>query len=315
MAAARTFGEDEPGWSRLALAFEALHKFMSTQEYRDFENNYIQSSSSGEAWADGDLRAILEMTARPNGAQLIGHARPQHTPETSTDYADDIYEALTDGKLVIVDQSSGDEAVNNASARRIVQRIFDGNKEAFRQGKPKEEIPDIIVYAEEAHNLLPSDRETDYRDIWVRLAKEGAKYNLGLIYVTQEVSSIQKNILKNTANWFIGHLNNTDETRELRKFYDFADFEGSILRAQDKGFLRVKTISNPFVVPVQVREFQLGMKQPEVAPPAEAEGVADAIRRRVCRVQAARADRKQRARPEHRRPMQEAGAGRGAGGR
>lgn len=267
VAAARAFDEDEPGWSRLSLGFGALHKFMGTDAYRTFENNYIQKSSSGEAWADGDLGAILEMIARPNGAQLVGQARPQHTAETSTDYADDIYDALVDGKLVIVDQSSGDEAVNDASARRIVQRIFDGNKEAFRQGKPKEEIPDILVYAEEAHNLLPSDRETDYRDIWVRVAKEGAKYNLGLIYVTQEVSSIQKNILKNTANWFIGHLNSTDETRELRKFYDFADFEGSILRAQDKGFLRVKTISNPFVIPVQVREFVLRLVQPEGSSP------------------------------------------------
>ena len=266
VAAGVAFGNDEPGWSKLALAFQALYKFMSTDAYRAFETNYIQTSSSGEAWADGDLRAILEMLSRPNGAQLVGQARTQHTPETSTDYADDIYHALANGQLVIVDQSSGDEVVNQASARRIVQRIFDGNKEAFRQGLPKDEIPDVLIYAEEAHNLLPSESETDYRDVWVRTAKEGAKYNLGLIYVTQEVSSIQRNILKNTANWFIGHLNNTDETRELRKFYDFADFEGSILRAQDKGFLRVKTISNPFVVPVQVREFVLRLVQPEVTP-------------------------------------------------
>jgi hypothetical protein len=246
-----------PTWDQLTIAFEALDSFMSTPEYKEFEHWYVSErpSASGSNWADSDLRRLLTMFQYPNGARQIGKVRNQHSSRITSDYATDIYQDLIEGRLVIVDQSSGDLEVNQASAERIMWKIFDGNKVRFREGQM--DIPEILIYIEEAHNLLPPGSETDLQNIWARTAKEGAKYHIGMICATQEVSSIQRNILKNTANWFIGHLNNTDETKELCKYYDFADFEASIRRAQDRGFLRMKTLSNVFVVPVQVCRFEV----------------------------------------------------------
>jgi len=261
-SAGQTLNQDSVSWDSLASAFEGLFHFLSTAEYNNFNQNYIANhhndetdDATGEGWAESDLESLLEMFNYSKAINLIGGVSTQHTTTIGTDYAQDIYDDLKEGKLVIVDQSSGEPELNKSSASRIMWHIFKENQKSFRNGEPN--IPEILIYLEEAHNILPAGNDIDLTDIWVRTAKEGSKYRIGMVYATQEVSSIQKNILKNTANWFISHLNNTDETKELCKYYDFADFEPSIRRAQDKGFLRVKTLSNLFVIPVQVDRFQV----------------------------------------------------------
>ena len=113
--------------------------------------------------------------------------------------------------------------------------------------------PNIVLYIEEAHNLIGKDNKLT--DTWPRIAKEGAKYRLSLVYATQEVSSIHPNILANTENWFVSHINSEREIKELAKFYDFSDFSKSLLHSQDVGFARVKTLSSPFVIPIQIDKF------------------------------------------------------------
>lgn len=245
-------------WAQIANSMEHLERFVERKEsgYSDFNENYVRTSSTGEDWADSSLKRILGMFQYPNGPRLVARLAAYHEAGSTADFSDAIYDDVCSGKLVIIDQSSGEPALIKAAADRIMWRIFRGNQRMFTDGK----LPvEILVYIEEAHNLLPSGKEEDYENVWVRTAKEGAKYHIGLVYATQEVSSIQKNILKNTANWFVAHLNNTDETRELRKFYDFEDFERSILRAPNKGFIRAKTLSSSFIVPIQVEKFSLPM--------------------------------------------------------
>lgn len=261
-AAGQTLSQENVSWDSLSPAFEGLFYFLSTASYNIFNQDYISKGgaadedgeSTGEGWADGDLESLLEMFKYSKGVNLLGKVSMQHTVTVGSDYAEDIYHDLEKGKLVIIDQSSGEPELNQSSAERIMWKIFRKNQALFREGKRPTEM---LIYLEEAHNLLPSGSDLDMKNIWVRTAKEGAKYRIGMVYSTQEVSSVQKNILKNTANWFIGHLNNTDETKELTKFYDFGDFENSIRRTQDKGFLRVKTLSNYFVIPVQVKRFDV----------------------------------------------------------
>ncbi len=232
----------------------------------NYDEEYFSSyqRKNGHEWADEDLKALLVFLTRkrtPGGnANVSGYGKLRdiidlHTDTTGKPFETEIIEALRDGEIIIIDLSQGDPLIQKLYSEKICNKIFRDSMDNFIENKSNNFIQ---FYFEEAHNLFPKKEDQDLSQIYNRIAKEGAKLNLGLIYATQEVSSISSNILKNTQNWFIAHLNNDDELRELKKYYDFSDFAESLIRfsaSSDKGFVRMKTYSNPFVVPVQIDRF------------------------------------------------------------
>lgn len=223
---------------------------------------FFQSSrQKGREWADDDLKSLMRfLTRKPKpgtqaseaGFRKLVRLRELHTSTLQKSYELEIIELLRAGKIVIIDLSQGNPTIQRTYSDRLCATIFRDAMDRFIKNQQSNVIQ---MYFEEAHNLFPKKNESDLTLIYNRIAKEGAKLNLGLVYATQEVSSISANVLKNTQNWFVSHLNNNDELREVAKYYDFEDFVESLRRTTDKGFIRMKTYSNAFIVPVQIDRF------------------------------------------------------------
>jgi hypothetical protein len=237
---------------------EAVAWFLAAREANRTDNGGPLRSSSGRDWFDADMIAMVNMLAQRsgnntyiNGYKVLTGARDFHSPRRDTEVAQEVYDLLAAGKVVILDLSVGDARLRDRISKQIADKVLRTSMSTFTRG---DRPPPIVIFVEEAHNLL--GKKMEITDTWPRIAKEGAKFLIGLVYATQEVSSLHSSILAATENWFVTHLNNEDEIRELAKFYDFADFAESLIRAQDVGFARVKTLRSPFVVPTQIAKFE-----------------------------------------------------------
>jgi len=240
----------------------AWFTWVAENQGADFFSKYKREH--GHDWVDEDLRALLVLLTRKRAlsgaANITGYRKlvplkKYHTVMVEKAFEVEIVENLRNGEIVIIDLSQGDPMIQRTYSERICRKLFSDAMGKFIENRPNNFIQ---FYFEEAHNLFPKKDDKDLSKIYNRIAKEGAKLNLGMVYATQEVSSISSNILKNTQNWFIAHLNNDDEIKEIKKFYDFGDFCEGLMRfsaGSDKGFVRMKVYSNAFAVPVQIDRF------------------------------------------------------------
>jgi len=167
----------------------------------------------------------------------------------------DVMWHLARGRTVIVDLSLLPLEVGISLSNTILEGIFMYNVRNITQGR----LIKCIAVFEEAQNVLNRDAVKEGRSYFVRWAKEGRKYRLGLIYVTQQPGAIAEEIVSQTDNFFVMHLLGKGDIDALRRANPH--YDGVISEFLSKETIVGNTYiysapKQPYVFPCKVLEFQ-----------------------------------------------------------
>jgi len=204
---------------------------------------HLQDTQEAEmAAARANMTTIVKMLHDP-GSQMM----------------DMLIYSLKEGKLCVIDVSllRGEPALILSGL--ILQRIFDHNQLEFTEANPKT-IPTIVV-VEEAQSVLGSKGGSKPYVDWV---KEGRKFDLGAVLITQQPGSISGEILSQGDNWFVFHLLSSYDLQSLKKAN--AHFSDDLLSALlnepiiGNGIFWSSAGGKSYPIPIRVLSFEAQYK-------------------------------------------------------
>jgi len=220
--------------------------------YRDFPDFFGAKTEGDDKKQDKSARGTI-MAIRKRIRHFIDEGGVHSSSST---LIEDVFQALREGKTVIVDLSLRDSVDASIISTMIVRKLFEDNKRNFTEARDEAVIPTVIV-VEEAQNVLSEEQVHSSANPFVRIAKEGRKFGIGLVAITQRPSAISEEIRSQAENFFAFYMGNTDDIKALVK--SNVNYEGVvsafIQRETIPGNLYFVTSSHPFVIPVRVVEF------------------------------------------------------------
>lgn len=146
----------------------------------------------------------------------------------------------------------------------IISHFFNKNQRKFTGGK--EDLDKITFVVEEAQSVIGGRTNVAK---FVELAKEGRKYQLGSIFITQQPGSISREILSQGDNFFVFHLLSKSDLNALMdsNAHFSSDILTQILNEPIKGKAYMWTSNQPFVLPVYILNFE------DIAKPDQAKNI------------------------------------------
>jgi len=165
----------------------------------------------------------------------------------------DIVKGIEDGKKIILDTSSLPEDKELLIAGIITDKIFKN----YRNYKENDELgdkPSVGIVIEEAPRVL-GDRAG--RNVFHRIAREGRKFRVGLIAITQLSSMIPREILANmNTKIILGNEMKSERDAIIGSAAQDLSKDSKNIASLDKGEAIVSSIFTKFAIPIKIDLFE-----------------------------------------------------------
>ncbi len=169
----------------------------------------------------------------------------------------DIIEALEEGKIVVIDTSRLLDDAELLIGSIVTNSVFRRYQEYKSQGKLLEK-PVISLVLEEAPRVIGSDiLSTKGENIYSTVAREGRKFQIGLIGITQLTSLIPRTVLANmNTKIILGNEMAAERTAVINSAAQDLTQDDRNIASLDKGEAIISSNFTKFAVPIQIPLFK-----------------------------------------------------------
>lgn len=143
--------------------------------------------------------------------------------------------ASNGGGIKIIDFSEVPSDILPLIVSLIARIVF-----TIQQWTNKDKIHPIAIFCDEAHLYIPQNVSLGIESLslmsFERIAKEGRKYGVGLVVITQRPSEVDRTVLSQSSNFVAMRLTNSDDQNVIKKLLpDSLGNFGDLLPVLDVG--------------------------------------------------------------------------------
>ncbi len=207
------------------------------------------------------LATLFRLEPDAAGTGIVSSTPAIDTQTAGLTTIDDVKTALEQGKKVIIDTSQLRGPIESLIGNILVRRIFD-QYQNYKYNDQLADKPVIGIVLEEAPRVLGEQVLKHGDNIFSTITKEGRKFLVGLIAISQLTSVIPKEILANmNTKIILGNENKGERDAIINNASQDLSSDSKIIQTMDKGEAIISSNFTRFAIPVKFPLFEDVVKE------------------------------------------------------